>query len=133
MTNSERINSNNALIDEAIAKANALPDAGSGGGGVETCTVVLNYIGLSSYDYIETKAVVLINDTQTWEATPPNIQSPTLTIQNVVCNTLLTFTSETDFDYIETSVDIFHDFKCGWSAFITANNGDTITINIYVD
>lgn len=28
MTNSERINSNNALIDEAIAKANALPDDG---------------------------------------------------------------------------------------------------------
>lgn len=33
MTNSERITSHNALIDEALAKANALPDAGSGGGG----------------------------------------------------------------------------------------------------
>ena len=32
MTNRERITSNNALIDEAIEKANALPDAGEGGG-----------------------------------------------------------------------------------------------------
>lgn len=42
MTNQERITSHNALIDQAIAKANALPDAGSGGGAsIETCTVTV--------------------------------------------------------------------------------------------
>ena len=41
MTNQERITAHNALIDEAIAKANALPNAGSGGGGGETVEAVI--------------------------------------------------------------------------------------------
>ena len=39
MSNLSRIQANNDNLDVCIAKANALPDAGSGGGSVETCTV----------------------------------------------------------------------------------------------
>ena len=45
MTNSERLTSHNALIDEAIAKAEALPEAGGGGASVETCTVTVTCSG----------------------------------------------------------------------------------------
>lgn len=42
MSNLSRIQNNNASLDACIEKANALPDAGSGGASVETCTVTLS-------------------------------------------------------------------------------------------
>ena len=43
MSNKTRLQTNNTNLQELINKANALPDAGSGGGGsVETCTVTLS-------------------------------------------------------------------------------------------
>ena len=54
MTNSERLTSNNALIDSAIAKAEALPDAGSGGASVETCTVEIVFNSPAEDMYFDT-------------------------------------------------------------------------------
>lgn len=44
MSNLTRIQNNNASLDACIEKANALPDAGSGGS-VETCTVTISFTG----------------------------------------------------------------------------------------
>ena len=42
-----QLTQNTADLDALIAKANALPDAGSGGGGaVETCTVTVTFTGV---------------------------------------------------------------------------------------
>lgn len=70
-TNSERITAHNALIDQAQALVDALPDAGSGGGSVETCTVQFSENGLVGriiYEAYENGTVVSkqvsINDYQ---------------------------------------------------------------------
>lgn len=41
MANLERIQANNANLQECIDKANTLPDANGGGGSIETCTVTI--------------------------------------------------------------------------------------------
>lgn len=41
MSNKTRLQTNNINLQALIDKANALPDAGSGGGSVETCTVTI--------------------------------------------------------------------------------------------
>lgn len=58
MTNKERISSNNALIDEAIAKANELPDAGGGGGGSEVGTICTIRNNLSANVFIGSLVVL---------------------------------------------------------------------------
>lgn len=42
MSNKSRLQTNNTNLQALIDKANNLPEAGSGGGSVETCTVTLN-------------------------------------------------------------------------------------------
>ena len=41
MSNKTRLQANNTNLQALIDKANALPEAGSGGGSVETCTVTM--------------------------------------------------------------------------------------------
>jgi hypothetical protein len=58
MTNQERILSNNNLIDEAIAKANSLPDAGSGSDN----SMLLDLIqGGYKYDYRNPEKSFVLN------------------------------------------------------------------------
>lgn len=84
MTNSERINSHNALIDEAIAKANALPDAGSGGGGTTgTYTLTLNNDENGSY-YGHLLVTVMENGKPTHKCLWFEDEG-ILTVENVVC------------------------------------------------
>lgn len=44
-----KLEQNTTALDEVLAMVNALPDAGSGGGGVETCTVTVNDVGNVNY------------------------------------------------------------------------------------
>ena len=41
-TNKERLQQNNINLQTLIGKANALPDAGSGGSAIETCTITIS-------------------------------------------------------------------------------------------
>lgn len=45
MSNKTRLQTNNTNLQALIDKANALPEAGSGGGSVETCTVTVTFTG----------------------------------------------------------------------------------------
>lgn len=86
MTNTERLTSHNALIAEAIAKAEALPDAGSGGGAVETCTVELNFTGAVFHSVVYT----YIDDTGNTNANfIDEAGMSDLTINNVVCGSFI--------------------------------------------
>lgn len=46
-----KLEQNTTALDEVLAMVNALPDAGSGGGGVETCTVTLASGGMAARMY----------------------------------------------------------------------------------
>lgn len=44
-----KLEQNTTALDEVLAMVNALPDAGSGGGGVETCSLTYSDEGLGVY------------------------------------------------------------------------------------
>jgi hypothetical protein len=66
MSNKTRLQTNNINLQNLITKANNLPDAGSGGGSVETCTLILNGEGPGFSDaaiYYLNSSNALIADT----------------------------------------------------------------------
>lgn len=62
MNNNERIQSNNALIQECIDIANSLPDAGEGGGQYEEYTGDYNVTPKVTEQVLLTKNKVMVND-----------------------------------------------------------------------
>jgi hypothetical protein len=93
MSNKSRLQTNNENLQSLIDKANQLPDAGGGGGGIETCTVIISFTYGDPTD-------VWISGTQLIDGNispftfidygdePESFSSP-LTISNIVKNTLL--------------------------------------------
>lgn len=127
MTNSERITSHNALIDEAIAKANALPDAGSGGGGVavETCTVTIinnnedldiDVIGTWTYTY---------DGEMSWSSYPTTVFCEDSKVVTALIKSCVLFPYE-NFDHV--TGDITQHGRYGNMMFIEAIGDCTITL-----
>lgn len=86
----QTLQQHNASLQSLIDTANALPEAGSGsGGGVETCTVEL----LSTSDSIGFHwCIAMIVEDGTVVAKnfePSYYEDPTITIQNVRCDSLI--------------------------------------------
>lgn len=88
MTNSERITANNTRLSALVETAESLPDAGSGGGGVETCTVTINTVGLDVVAITITK-MVDGKITTYFENYPDN-----LTFENVVCGSAISILTD---------------------------------------
>ena len=78
---------NTTDLDALIAKANALPDAGSGGGGgaVETCTVIFNGLILGSTPYI---GYTTVSDGKICGAVS-RYQSSSMTFNDVLCGSAI--------------------------------------------
>lgn len=93
MSNLTRLQTVSSSLDTAINKANALPDAGSGGGAsLDTCTIVINnsyptYVTISGVS-----ATIYEEDIiKTYVITSASQISYPITIDNVICNSPITF------------------------------------------
>ena len=87
MSNKTRLQTNNTNLQALIDKANALPEAGSGGGGVETCTVTLTVTtGIARYG-----ATKYVDGILTCENSI-SMGAVNLTLNNVVKGSCLTVT-----------------------------------------
>lgn len=97
MSNKTQLQTNNATLDSYITRINAvkdiaasLPEAGSGGGSVETCNITLNYVtgsmlGLLSISYTKLGA----NGCEIVHVEPSTFQNYTTVLENVVCKSLI--------------------------------------------
>lgn len=86
-----QLTTNTTTIDECIALANSLPDAGSGSGGtaVETCTVTLDG-GMSLYQPIGCSYTYL-DDGGNITSNAIDYENPkSATLENVVCGSVVT-------------------------------------------
>lgn len=90
MSNKTRLQTNNMNLQALIDKANALPDAGSGGGGnIETCTVTLTAdVGIIKYGVTK-----YVDGVLTCENSVGN-GAESLTLNNVVKGSCLTVTCQ---------------------------------------
>lgn len=62
MSNKSRLQTNNTNLQALINKANALPEAGGGGGaGVETCTVNIKPMTTSTISYVNNGQIITEN------------------------------------------------------------------------
>jgi hypothetical protein len=93
MSNKSRLQTNNTNLQALINKANTLPDAGSGGSGggsVETCTVIFNYVTSSM---MELQAIAYIglgtSGPELKSIQPSATENYTITLENVLCNSIL--------------------------------------------
>jgi hypothetical protein len=93
MSNKTRLQTNNTNLQALINKANTLPDAGSGGssgGSVETCTVIFNYVTSAM---MELQAIAYIglgtSGPELKSIQPSVIENYTITLENVVCNSII--------------------------------------------
>ena len=92
MTNQERIQSHNEQLAEIKEIAAGLPDAGSGGGAVETCTIKIINETVSKGGYVDELGYTYINANGTIDAFytwgQPNRQSEII-LENVICGSYL--------------------------------------------
>ncbi len=107
MSNKQTLQSHNTQLQGLIDKANALPDAGSGGSGggasVETCTVTIQFtssgdpanVTISGVQYIDGHISPLAIDDYDSNRTT-GVTSPYV-IENVVKNSTLSISCETYF------------------------------------
>lgn len=121
MTNQERISSNNALVRQAITKANALPDAGSGGASVETCMLTINGNGTG---IATAAATVYENGCFDVVYITSAEQISEKAINNVVCGSFVicSFTGSGGFNLSGAQ------FLMGSTYKVTATDGETATI-----
>lgn len=119
-TNSERIAANNTRLSKLVETAESLPDAGSGGGGVETCTINFNddtagignvYFTVFEDGEIKPKVITDLNDNYARD------------IENVVCGSAIVVSAMYDMPSNMPAM-------CGGGAVLfysvdedTANNG----------
>lgn len=95
MSNKTQLQTNNTALDALITRVNAakdtaasLPEAGGGGGSVETCTVTITTLmGGSIAEVFITQCVNGIIST----LSKNTIGEKTTTIENVVCNSVISF------------------------------------------
>lgn len=142
MSNLSRIQTNNASLDACIEKANALPDAGSGGR-VETCTVVFNIVGGSADTYLS-PLPILTHVNGEYKPLFINTKNVNVTIQNCVCKQTfyasvyagrLQYVANATIDGNATLIDPDYDTlwaDSGRGVFLNANNGETVTFTAYL-
>jgi hypothetical protein len=112
MSNKTTIQSHNTRLQNLIDTANSLPDAGSGGGAVETCTVTIEFLdNLQAINTYDLGFTVYENDkivTKTVHEATTQIDSTNnkalFDLENVVCGSAIVI-------YGDPSSDIF------WSAY----------------
>ena len=90
MSNKTRLQTNNTNLQALIDKANALPEAGSGGSAsVETCTVTIDDNDCGAFDWAY--LTVYRNNVCSVIQTPP-FEEESHTITDVVCNSCIVVT-----------------------------------------
>lgn len=89
MSNKSRLQTNNTNLQALINKANALPDAGSGGSGanIETCTVTIT----TALGYIHSVLATQYQNEQITGYQEKDLLTNTLTILNVVKGSIISF------------------------------------------
>lgn len=90
MTNSERIAAANTRLSALVETAESLPDAGTGGGGVETCTVTIvePQSGVSLLLYITRNYENGVFSAKIWDTRKETITYPFI-LENVPRNSLI--------------------------------------------
>ena len=91
-----QLTTNTTTIDECITLANSLPDAGSGGGAVETCTVTIN-----AGSYIVDRVYYLAYETD--EYVYKSVAEPN-ELSSCVCNTPIVVVMQTAMGPAATSI-----------------------------
>lgn len=133
MTNSERITANNTRLSALVETAESLPDAGSGGGGVETCTVTLKSVGVGYLREIYTTQYVDGSLIQYNNIAP---FSNTVTIENVVCGTVIWFiTVQPIIPAYSTTQDSkqISGYQGNWAFTVATTAGVSCTIEVRDD
>lgn len=154
MSNKTQLQTNNTALDSLVSRVNAakdiaasLPEAGnSGGGNVDTCTVTINHpyttTSYSLKDFIERYFITTYADenysleSYDYNLDEPRITTTSITINNVVCGTQLSIYSHIESNIWGCSFDkaeLVSNFAGRFIIKITANTGETATINIYDD
>ena len=132
MSNLSRLEAVSSSLDAAINKANALPDAGSGGGSsLETCTVTILVDPLRyrfdriGYITVDDNGNILVNTIAQ--------STKSITIENVVCGSMLVGMKYPDLFLTTTGAELLYNntlYGCifsitasaGGSAYITFSN-----------
>ena len=78
MSNKSRLQTNNSNLQSLIDKANALPNAGSGSGSVETCTVTITTDSITRYSVTKYVNGAFVTECE------KGYGEPEITIDNVV-------------------------------------------------
>lgn len=122
------LETNTATMQAILEAVNALPEAGSGGGAVETCDLVLNFFESNfgepplvadlTVTTFDGSAISVLNITQ---------NEGTVKIPNVVCGSLVCFFS---YKTILSATNAENLSTLNYKAYrITASSGQTATIN----
>ena len=115
------LTANGTLIDECIALANSLPDAGSGGASLETCAVTVTGCREVFYTSVENGAIVAKSSTGTSASATHNI----VVCKNstVACGRLLGAAIYT------TGAELLSSYTTYYGACKVTADAATITIN----
>lgn len=131
MSNKIRLQTNNTNLQALIDKANALPEAGSGGGGsVETCTVEItsddgNVAMYSATTFQNGEYGCIYSQIKAYLPTP-------ISISNVICGTYIYLQSTYALGgFTCTNCEFFRHGSGSGYFKITANPGGVATIHCY--
>lgn len=107
MSYNTELQSNNAELQEILDAVNDLPDAGGGGGGVETCTIILrpdSDAALYIYGYTHTLNDGSISASLIDYGT--GVSNTEITLNNVVCGSLVMLAWDGISRNISTSISV---------------------------
>lgn len=115
----------NAELEEVI---NSLPDAGSGSGGVDTCTVTFS----TSYGYFTNYAFTCLVSGKITTVSETVISSTSCTVENVICGSCFQISMMADAIAIQSQGGVDQVHGSSMTIFtVTATNGSTATLNFY--
>ena len=123
---------NTTTMQTILATVNALPEAGGGGGGAETCTVTVKCSGVASY---RPYYISYMTDEDVPAKVITNNSSTSVTLQNVLCGSVVTVSfysslGSPTFLGNTTNAELMACRDHAFCAFkITAPSGGTATIN----
>ena len=95
------LTTNTASLQAILDTVNALPEAGSGGAVVETCTVTINFITSNSwqllnlYEYTTLRDGAIIHELVDAVSKSYMGGSTSVTLENIVCNSLIVIDYDT--------------------------------------
>lgn len=128
------LNNNTTQLESLLVKINALPDADSGGGSVETCTVTVSMSGLGA-----TFFVTAYENGQTCGKSQNVASNRSVVLENVVRGSYIVCTGSTALNlsggllYVSTNGDVVNHGGNGYDTALYFTVNSDATINIMYD